>query len=425
MYDIRNMANLRSGFLNIVVAAGKAYRRRFSVGKHVAVPASTPTSTPLICSGLETNPGADCIMTKHMDPLSRSTWVWVWSSSEFPNPLLKPREERIPSHDRRRQRKSVDRRLCTVGKQSSSLSRLLIEAAVAEAELWPLVMSICAYLGFGRSIHSLEFKMGFDLYTHVSNALISMYAKSGNIEKASYVFESIPCRDLISWNSMISGFSQHGLAKNAVDLLNQMDTQNVTPDAISYLCVLSSCRHVGLVEQGRRCFDLMLKRGLNPELDHYSCIVDLLGRAGLLEEALDVIKKMPIHPNAVIWGSLLSSCRVHRNVWIGIHAAENRLLLEPGCAATYVQLANLYASAGYWNHAAKVRKLMKERGLRTSPGYSWIEIGNKVYNFKAEDRSNNKLNEILKILDSLACHMELFEYTTVANIDLQYEEIPP
>ncbi|KAJ8511433.1 hypothetical protein OPV22_001867 [Ensete ventricosum] len=66
--------------------------------------------------------------------------VWVWSSSEFPNPLLKPREERIPSHARRRQRKSVDRRLCTVGKQSSSLSRLLIEAAVAEAELWPLVM---------------------------------------------------------------------------------------------------------------------------------------------------------------------------------------------------------------------------------------------------------------------------------------------
>lgn len=290
------------------------------------------------------------------------------------------------------------------------------------------VLSACtssAYLGFGRSIHSLEFKMGFDLYTHVSNALISMYAKSGSIEEAHCVFKNIPCRDLISWNSMISGFSQHGLAKNAMNLLNQMDTQNVTPDAISYLCVLSSCRHVGLVEQGQRCFDSMLKRGLNPELDHYSCIVDLLGRAGLLEEALDVIKKMPIHPNAVIWGSLLSSCRVHGNVWIGIHAAENRLLLEPGCAATYVQLANLYASVGYWNHVAKVRKLMKERGLRTSPGYSWIEIGNKVYNFKAEDRSNDKMNEILTILDSLACHMELSKYTAAANIDLQYEEIPP
>lgn len=65
---------------------------------------------------------------------------WVWASSESPNPLLTPRRERIPSHVGRRQRKSVDRRLCTVGKQSSPLSRLLIAAAATEAELWPLVM---------------------------------------------------------------------------------------------------------------------------------------------------------------------------------------------------------------------------------------------------------------------------------------------
>ncbi|XP_074577239.1 pentatricopeptide repeat-containing protein At2g37320 [Curcuma longa] len=278
-----------------------------------------------------------------------------------------------------------------------------------------------AYLGFGRSVHSLELKMGFGSYVHVSNALISMYAKCGSINEAHFVFEKMQFRDRISWNSMLSGYSQYGLADIAIDLLNQMYAQNATPDAISYLCVLSSCRHAGLVEKGRLCFDLMLKHGVNPELDHYSCIVDLLGRAGLLEEAFNVIKKMPICPNAVIWGSLLSSCRVHRNVWIGIHAAENRLLLEPGCAATYLQLANLYASVGYWNEAAKVRKLMKERGLRTSPAYAWIEIGDKVHKFKAEDGSNDQLNEILRIVDCLACHMELFECTSVENTMLEYE----
>lgn len=286
------------------------------------------------------------------------------------------------------------------------------------------ILSACttsAYLGFGRSIQSLEFKMGFDFYIHVFNALISMYAKCGSINEAHYVFENMPYRDLISWNSMISGFSQYGLAEKAVNLLNQMDTENIVPDEISYLCVLSSCRHAGLVEQGRHCFDKMLERGLYPELDHYSCLVDLLGRAGLLEEALDVIKKMPIHANAVIWGSLLSSCRVHKNVWLGIYAAKQRLSLEPSCAATYVQLANLYASVGYWNHAADVRKLMKERGLRTSPGYSWIEIGNKVFKFRAEDGSNDQLHEILIILDYLACHMELSECAYMANVKPQFE----
>lgn len=96
----------------------------------------------------------------------------------------------------------------------------------------------------------------------------------------------------------------------------------------------------------------------------------------------------------LLWGSLLSSCRVHGNVWIGIYAAERRLLLEPGCATTHVQLANLYASVGHWNNVANVRKLMKERGLKTTPGCSWIDIGDMVYGFKPEDGANSDLREI-------------------------------
>ncbi|KAJ6844194.1 pentatricopeptide repeat-containing protein [Iris pallida] len=256
------------------------------------------------------------------------------------------------------------------------------------------LLSACtnfASLGIGRSFHSLEIRMGYNSYMHILNALISMYAKCGGIEEARYVFKQMPCKDLISWNSMIFGYAQYGVADQSLNLLQEMDGHNIVPDAITFLGVLSSCRHAGLVEQGHHCFNLMIERGIEPELDHYSCIVDLLGRAGLLTEALNFIEKMSIAPNAVIWGSLLSSCRVHRNYWIGIHAAEKRLLLEPGCAATYVQLANLYANVECWSHVAKVRKLMKERGVKTTTGYSWIEIGYEVYRFKAEDRSNTQI----------------------------------
>ncbi|KAJ0983932.1 hypothetical protein J5N97_002288 [Dioscorea zingiberensis] len=273
------------------------------------------------------------------------------------------------------------------------------------------ILSACtstASLGLGRSIHCLEVRIGFDSYVHIANALISMYAKCGSIEEARCVFEKMLHRDLISWNSMIFGFAHNGLAKQAVDLLKCMDRENVKPDAISFLGVLSSCRHTGLVEIGRWCFNSIQKHGIQPELDHYSCIVDLLGRAGFIEEASGFIENMPMPPNAVIWGSLLSSCRVHGNVRIGIQAAENRLLLEPSCAATHVQLAKLYASVGCWHQVARVRKLMKERGLKTVPGYSWIEIGSAVYRFKAEDGSNKKFNEILNVLDCLADHMKFF-----------------
>jgi hypothetical protein len=98
---------------------------------------------------------------------------------------------------------------------------------------------------------------------------------------------------------------------------------------------------------------------------------------------------------------------MHGNIPIGIHAAEHRLKLEPGCAATHIQLANLYASIDCWSDVARVRKMMKEKGLKTNTGCSWIEIGSKVYTFTAENRSKSQeVNNVLAVLDCLQYHME-------------------
>ncbi|KAK8950445.1 Pentatricopeptide repeat-containing protein [Platanthera guangdongensis] len=179
-----------------------------------------------------------------------------------------------------------------------------------------------ASLGLGRSFHCLELSMGLDSCTPVLNAMISMYAKSGGIEETHKVFDRMTCRDQITWNSMIFLYSQYGFAEKAISLLKEMDKQITAPDKISFLGVLSSCRHAVLVEEGWNCFYLMIEHGIEPGLDHYSCIVDLLGRAGLLEEALDFIGKMSVPPSGVIWASLLSASRVHGNVTMGIRAAK-------------------------------------------------------------------------------------------------------
>ncbi|KAE8702495.1 pathoproteinsis-related protein 1C-like [Hibiscus syriacus] len=127
----------------------------------------------------------------------------------------------------------------------------------------------------------------------------------------------------------------------------------------------------------------MIVHGVEPTLDHYSCVVHLLSRAGLLQEALDFILKMSIRPNAVIWSCLLSSSRLHGNIWwIGIKAAESRLLLEPGSAATHVQSVSLYASVKRWNQVARV----------------------------PEDESNTKVSAILDVLSCMVDHMRLLGY---------------
>ncbi|KAL3531873.1 hypothetical protein ACH5RR_005394 [Cinchona calisaya] len=272
-------------------------------------------------------------------------------------------------------------------------------------------------LGQGRTVHCQTIHAGFDCYIHIANALISMYCKCGNVEDALYIFRSIDNKDLVSWNSMITGYALHGLVLKAVELFEEMKKQRVKPDAITFLGILTSCRHAGFVKLGRLYFNSMAEYGLKPELDHYSCIVDLFGRAGMLEEAKDFIKTMPINPNAVLWGSLLSSSRLHGNVWVGIDAAENRLVLEPSCAATHLQLANLYASVGYWDEAARIRKLMKVKGLKTDPGCSWIEIKNGVFQFRAEDRSNSSFTEILDTVDSLVDHMRDLSHLQIVSFE--------
>uniref|UniRef100_A0A8I6YVM9 Pentatricopeptide repeat-containing protein n=1 Tax=Hordeum vulgare subsp. vulgare TaxID=112509 RepID=A0A8I6YVM9_HORVV len=272
------------------------------------------------------------------------------------------------------------------------------------------IFSVCtnhALLALGKSVHGLELRMGFDLCVHVSNALISMYVKCRNIIEAQSIFESIVCKVLVSWNSMIFGYSQHGLAECCLSLLKEIDEDQIVPDVISFLGILSSCRHACLVEEGWCCFNAMIKLGIEPELDHYSCMVDLLGRARFLDEAWDLIHTMSTPPNATIWGSLLAACRMHGNIPIGIHAAEHRLKLEPGCAATHVQLANLYASIDCWSDVAKLRMMMKEGGLKTNTVCSWIEIGSKVYTFTAENRpKSHQVNNVLTVLDCLRSHME-------------------
>lgn len=279
-------------------------------------------------------------------------------------------------------------------------------------------------LAQGRSVHCQTVAAGFDSHTHVNNSLISMYCKCGEIEDALKIFREMATRDIISWNSMIAGHAHFGQAAQAIELLEEMKRRSVKPDRITFLGILSSCRHAGLLELGRHYFDSMARHGVEPELGHYSCIVDLLGRSRKVEEARSFIERMPMRPNAVIWGSLLSSCRVHRSVWIGIEAAESRLLLDPRCAATHVQLANLYAGVGYWDEAARVRKMMKDRGLRTCPGYSWIEISNKVHRFRAEEVSDEGLVLVLSILDGLVDHMRSFGYPPEVCLEEDDDGLP-
>jgi pentatricopeptide repeat protein len=110
-------------------------------------------------------------------------------------------------------------------------------------------------------------------------------------------------------------------------------------------------------------------------------MVDLLGRAGQIEKAADLIRGLSIKPDANIWGALLGACRIYGNVDLGHWAAEHLFELKPDHCGYYILLSNMYAEAGRWDEAKRVRELMKSRGAKKNPGCSWVQIGDQVHAF--------------------------------------------
>ncbi|KAF5737872.1 pentatricopeptide repeat-containing protein [Tripterygium wilfordii] len=262
------------------------------------------------------------------------------------------------------------------------------------------VASSLASLDHGEQIHASAIRTGEALSVSVSNALITMYAKSGSINFARRVFNLVYWKkDTVSWTSMIIALAQHGLGEESIELFEKMLAVGIKPDHITYVGVLSACTHVGLVEQGRSYYNLMKNvHQIEPTHSHYACMIDLLGRAGLLQEAYNFINSMPIEPDVIAWGSLLASCKVYKNVDLAKIAADRLFLVDPDNSGAYSALANLYSVCGRWEDAAKIRKSMKDRGVKKDQGFSWLHVQNKVHVFGVEDGLHPQKNEIYKMM---------------------------
>nr|XP_010940974.1 pentatricopeptide repeat-containing protein At4g22760 [Elaeis guineensis] len=239
------------------------------------------------------------------------------------------------------------------------------------------VISACSQLGdlrFGLWVEEYMSYSGIELDDHLSTALIDLYSKCGGMDKAFVLFDGLKKRDIVSYSAMILGCGINGRSSDAISLFKEMLDAKITPNAVTFVGLLTAYGHAGLVEEGRRCFASMWsKHKIPPSADHYAVMVDLLGRSGRLEEAYQLIRKMPMRPHVGVWGALLLACRLHGDVELGELAAKNCFELEPEASGYYVLLANIYAEAGKWDKAKRLRKVMVEKGLTKIPGFSWVQ----------------------------------------------------
>lgn len=257
-----------------------------------------------------------------------------------------------------------------------------------------VALSACADTGgleMGEWIHDfVRCKHGMKTDLCLSNALINMYAKCGDIVNARKLFGSTQNKDVTTWTSMIVGHALHGQAHEALQLFSQMNIKRdmtkssssnfiVSPNDVTFIGVLMACSHAGLVEEGKRHFRSMTEEyGIQPREPHFGCMVDLLCRGGYLRDAYDFIMKMPVDPNAVIWRTLLGACSLHGDLELATEVRHKLLKLDPGYVGDSVAMSNIYADRDMWNKKIIVRKQIKKS---RTPGYSSIEAGKVVGQF--------------------------------------------
>ncbi|XP_062073762.1 pentatricopeptide repeat-containing protein At1g32415, mitochondrial [Humulus lupulus] len=262
-------------------------------------------------------------------------------------------------------------------------------------------MGAMAYLDPGRQFHCLVIKTQYKFDLILDNSLISMYAKCGEINAAYSIFSNMVFRDLVSWNSMIMGFSNHGLAEKSVETFKTMVVSGTLPTSVTFLGVLSACSHAGLLSRGWELFNAMNNvYAVQPGLEHYICMIDLLGRAGKVKEAYQFVLKLPFEPENTVWGALLGICGLgETNAKIARQAAKQLLELDPLNAPAHVTLCNIYAANDQHEEEKMLRKEMGLKGVRKVPGCSWIQMKGKVHVFFSGDKAQeSEVDDMLLIL---------------------------
>ncbi|XP_009761187.1 putative pentatricopeptide repeat-containing protein At2g01510 [Nicotiana tabacum] len=278
-----------------------------------------------------------------------------------------------------------------------------------------------ASVSLGKQLHSSVIRLGLMSSVFSGSVLVDMYAKCGSMKDAIEVFKEMPDRNIVCWNALISAYAQNGDAEATFSSFRDMIESGIYPDSVSFLSVLTACRHRGLVEKALWNFNSMTQvYNLDARKEHYATMIDVLCRSGRFNEAEKLISEMPFEPDEIMWSSVLNSCRIHKNQDLAKKAADQLFKMDAlRDAAAYVNMSNIYAEAGKWENAAKVKKAMRERGVKKVTAYSWVEIDHRVHVFTANDRTHPQTEQIRRKIDSLIELMDKEGYKPDTSCTLQ------
>lgn len=166
--------------------------------------------------------------------------------------------------------------------------------------------SCASTIEHGRKVHSDIVKLGFELDLLICNTLVAMYVKSANIDDAHLVFMSIPEKDVVTWNALISGYAHHGCNLKALHLFMDMYHDVCEPTLVTYLCIIKACASILALDEGRLIHALIVKNFLEQEKFVGSSLIDFYAKCESVDDARRVFDELQTQDVAT-WNSIIQA----------------------------------------------------------------------------------------------------------------------
>lgn len=156
----------------------------------------------------------------------------------------------------------------------------------------------------GRAVHGMAIKMSFGMDLYILNSLVRFYGVCGDLNMAERLFEGISSKDVVSWNSMISAFAQGNCPDNALDLFLKMEGENVMPNSVTMVGVLSACGKKLDLEFGKWVCSYIEKKDIRVDLTLYNAMLDMYTKCGSIVDAQKLFDEMP-EKDVFSWTTIL------------------------------------------------------------------------------------------------------------------------
>ncbi|KAJ8767049.1 hypothetical protein K2173_012560 [Erythroxylum novogranatense] len=174
---------------------------------------------------------------------------------------------------------------------------------------FPFVIKACSELLClveGQKIHAKLIKKGLDLDVYICNFLIEFYAELGLIELAEKVFKGMDVKDMVSWNSMVSGYQAVGDGLSSLICFREMLDMRKKPDKFSMISSLSACSMEDFLRSGKEIHCQAIRSGLELEIMVQTSLVDMYGKCGEVNYADRVFSRI-FSRNIVAWNAMIGA----------------------------------------------------------------------------------------------------------------------